>query len=398
LQKIKNYYHLVRAFAAACSFRFPAKKLTVIGVTGTDGKTTTVNLIYEILKKAEKKVSMLTSVNAVIGNKTYDTGFHVTTPDPWNVQKYLRQMVNDGSQYAILEVTSHGLDQNRVAFCNFQIGVVTNITHEHLDYHKNWQNYFSAKAKLLKGVKFSILNADDQSYDLLKKRASGKIFTYGIKNKADLTLKNFPLKLKILGDFNYYNALAAAGVSRVLEIKDEAIKTALEEFGGLAGRMEEIDEGQDFKVVVDFAHTPNALEQALNTLHSALKTQNSKLISVFGSAGLRDIQKRELMGKVSGRLSDYTVITDEDPRTEDPKKITQAIAKGCKKTGGKEGETFFIINDRQKAILFALQKLVKKGDVVGIFGKGHEKSMCYGKTEYHWSDQEEARKALREKK
>jgi len=393
-QKIKNIYHFFRAFAAACFFRFPAEKLIVIGVTGTDGKTTTVNLIYEILKNAGRKVSIITSVNAVIGKKVYETGFHVTTPDPWDIQKYLRKMVDAGSDFAVLEVTSHGLDQNRVAFCNFQIGVVTNITHEHLNYHKTWQNYFLAKAKLLKGVKFSIINVDDnKSYGLLKKHASGKVIAYGIKNKADLTLTDFPFKLKILGDFNYYNALAAACVGQALRIKGEVIKKALEEFKGLSGRMETVYEGQDFSVIVDFAHTPNALEQALKTLRSLT---NGKLIAVFGSAGLRDIDKRELMGEISGKLADYTVITDEDPRTEDPKKIAQAIAKGCKKAEGKEGKTFFIVNDRGKAIRFAVQKLAKRDDIVGIFGKGHERSMCYGKTEYPWSDQDEARKALKE--
>jgi UDP-N-acetylmuramoyl-L-alanyl-D-glutamate--2,6-diaminopimelate ligase len=397
-QKTKNIYHLFRAFVAIVIFGFPAKKLMVIGVTGTDGKTTTVNLIYEILKKAGKKVSMVTSVNAVIGKKIYETGFHVTTPDPWDIQKYLRKMVDAGSQYAVLEVTSHGLDQNRVAFCNFSIGVITNITHEHLDYHKTWQNYFLAKAKLLKNVKFSIINADDKSFALLKKHASGKIITYGVENKADLTLKNFPFKLKILGDYNYYNALVAACVGQVLGVKDQVIKGALEEFEGLIGRMEKIDEGQEFFVFVDFAHTPNALEQALKTLRSQLTVHSSRLISVFGSAGLRDIEKREMMGEVSSRLADYTVICDEDPRTEDPKMIALAIAKGCKKVGGRQGKTFFIINNRRKAIRFAICELAKKGDVVGIFGKGHERLMCYGKTEYPWSDQDEARKALVERR
>jgi len=395
-QRVKNIYHFIRALVAAIFFRFPAKKLIVIGVTGTDGKTTTVNLIYEVLKEAGKKVSMITSVNAVIGEKVYDTGFHVTTPNPWDVQKYLKEMVDAGSHYAILEVTSHGLDQNRVAFCNFQIGVVTNITHEHLDYHKTWRNYFLAKTKLLRNVKFSIINVDDNSYSLLKKYAAGKIITYGIKNNADLTLKEFPFRLKILGDYNYYNALAAACVGRVLGVKDDTVKKALERFRGLVGRMEKIDLGQNFSVFVDFAHTPNALEQALKTLKSKIKNQKSKLIAVFGSAGLRDVEKRELMGEISARLADYTVITDEDPRTEDPKKIAQTIAKGCRKEGGKEGTTFFIINDRRRAIQFAIQKLAKKGDIVGIFGKGHEKSMCYGRTEYPWSDQDEAKKALKE--
>lgn len=395
-QKIKNIYHLFQSIIFALLYGFPARKLKIIGVTGTDGKTTTVSMIYQILKKAEKKVSMISSVQAVIGEKEYDTGFHITTPDPWEVQRYFAKIAKTGSEYVVLEVTSHGLDQNRVFGIEFLVGLITNITHEHLDYHKNWQNYALAKAKLLKNVKFSILNADDKSFEFLLPYASGKIVTYGIINNADFTPKNFPVKLKIPGEYNMYNALAATSACRSLGIDVSAIRNALKNFKNLKGRMEEIDGGQDFNVVVDFAHTPNALEQALKTLRSELKNKNSKLISVFGSAGLRDFAKRALMGQVSGELADLTVITDEDPRTEDPQKITAQIAKGCKNAGKKKGQDYFIVNDRTKAIQLAIN-LAKKDDVVGIFGKGHERSMCYGKKEYPWSDQNEARKAIKQR-
>lgn len=392
-QRIKNFYHFIQAFLAATYFGFPSKKLIMIGVTGTDGKTTTVNMIYQILKRAHLKVSMISSVNAVIGKKSYDTGFHVTTPNPWHIQKYLKEMVEAGSEYAVLEVTSHGLDQNRVAFIDFQMGVVTNITHEHLDYHKTWGNYALAKAKLLRKVKYAILNIDDKSSIFLKPRASGKVVTFGINSQADFTPVNFPLKLKIIGDYNLYNALAAAATAHVIRVNNKVIKRALETFENLVGRMEEISEGQDFKVIVDFAHTPNSLERALTTLRSITK---GKLIAVFGSAGLRDVAKRRLMGEVSARLADFTVITDEDPRTEDKLRIAQAIAKGCQKAGALDGRDFMIVLNRSDAIKSAID-IARDGDTVGIFGKGHERSMCYGTKEYPWSDQKEARKALKEK-
>lgn len=412
-QKIKNIYHLTRALLASFYFGFPSKKLTVIGVTGTDGKTTTAHMIYEILKNSGRKVSLISSIFASIGGKTYDTGFHVTTPDPIALQRFIKQMVDYGSEYAILEVTSHGLDQNRVFGIDFTVGVVTNITHEHLDYHKTWQNYAEAKAKLLKNVKFSILNADDRSYKFLLPRASGKIVTYAVKNRADFTPKNFPLKLKIPGEYNIYNVLAATTACKTLGFDDQIIKTALENFKNLTGRMEGIEEGQDFSVIVDFAHTPNALKQALFSLRTIA---NGRVIAVFGSAGLRDIDKRWMMGEVSAKLADVTIITDEDPRTEDPHKIAAQIAKGCKRAGARQFTVhssrsvvkamdrrqrftvsgYLIVNDRAKAIQFAVN-LAKKGDVVGIFGKGHERSMCYGKGEYPWSDQDEARKALKER-
>ena len=189
-QKIKNIYHLAQAFLAAVYFNFPSRKLIVIGVTGTDGKTTTVHMISHILRSNAKKVAMISSVNAKIGDKTFDTGFHVTTPSPWQVQKYLKDAVNSGSQYFVLEATSHGLDQNRLAFVNFKIGVITNITHEHLDYHKTWQNYAKAKLKLFKNTETAILNMDDRSYNFLKSGVGGKLITYGIKSTADFNLKN----------------------------------------------------------------------------------------------------------------------------------------------------------------------------------------------------------------
>jgi len=404
-QKIKNLYHLGKAFLYAFFYHFPARHLIVIGVTGTDGKTTTVNIIYNILKKAGKKVSMISSVNAVIGEKKYETGFHVTTPDPRNIQKYLSQAVKAGSKYFVLEATSHGLEQNRLFACFFNIGVITNITHEHLDYHKTYQNYFKAKAKLFRVAEVLVLNKDDKSYPLLlplcKKR---KCFTYSLDKKADFNLKNFPFKINLHGDYNRSNSLAAVTVAVALGISREIIKKSLKNFKGIKGRMEEIKKGQDFKIFIDFAHTPNSLKKILETL----KKDKGKLIVVFGAAGLRDRKKRFLMGEVSGKYADVIVITAEDPRTEDLNKIIEKIAQGCLKSGAIEQDKnkfdiegkkhyFFRVPDRKEAIEFAIRKLAKKGDVVVICGKGHEKTMCFGKTEYPWSDHKAVEESLKKK-
>jgi UDP-N-acetylmuramoyl-L-alanyl-D-glutamate--2,6-diaminopimelate ligase len=412
LRRVKNLYHLLSAFFSVLYFRYPTKKLKVIGVTGTDGKTTTVNLIYSILEEAGRPVAMISSVS--------DTGFHVTTPGPWPLQKLLRKMVNQGVEYVVLEATSHGLDQHRLFGCNFQIGVITNVTHEHLDYHLTYENYLAAKAKLFRGVRVAVLNRDDKSYIFLKSKINppaggqkSKIISYGIRSQADFTPESFQFKTKLPGEYNQYNCLAAIGVAKSLGVSDEVIRKAVADFPGVIGRMEEIDEGQDFKVFVDFAHTPNALEQVLKTLrNSQLTTRNSqqrKLVVIFGCAGLRDREKRPLMGEIAAKYADFIVLTADDPRTEDVNQIADEIAQGCFTGRAKEIDHttyytphtayhyFVRIPDRQEAINFAIGKLARKGDIVVICGKGHEKSMCFGRTEYPWSDQEAVRKVLKER-
>lgn len=392
-QKIKNIYHLFTAFAAAVYFQFPSKKLTVIGVTGTDGKTTTVNMIYKILKDAGKKVSMISSVNAQIGDKSYDTGFHVTTPDPWQIQMYLSQAVKAGSQYFVLEATSHGLDQNRLAFVDFEVGVITNITHEHLDYHGTWKKYAQAKSVLFKKTKYSILNKDEKkSFKFLRDKVNGEIVTYGRSYDAEANLKKFPVKLQISGSFNISNALAAAAACFALKIDTDSILTALSGFSGVIGRLEEIYMDQDFKVVIDFAHTPNGLKNALKSLQTQLESYNSKLIAVFGAAGERDKAKRELMGKAADRMADIIILTAEDPRSEKVDEICEQIASGISRK--KEGDGYFIIPDRKDAIKFAI-KFAKKSDIVAIFGKSHEKSMAVGNKEYPWDEYAVVKNAIK---
>ncbi len=395
---VNLFYHLPLAILAVFIHGYPAQKLKVIGVTGTDGKTTTANLIHHLLTKSGKKAALISTISAKIGQKEIPTGFHVTSPHPWKLQSLLRRIMDKGYQYLVLEATSHGLAQHRLLGSNFYLGVITNVTEEHLDYHQTYENYLAAKAKLFSGVKIAVLNKDDQSYFYLKskiKNQKSKIITYGIKKKADFTPQTFKFKTLLPGEYNQYNCLAAIAVASSLGIDEKKIKKAIASFKSLEGRMEAIDEGQDFKVYVDFAHTPNALEQVLKTLKKELK-EGKKLLVVFGCAGLRDIQKRPKMGTIASRLADLVILTAEDPRTEDVKKIINQIARGCLKKGGVEGRTFFKVPDRSEAIRFAVNK-AKKDDLVVICGKGHEKTMCFGRKEYPWSDQKEVSRALKEK-
>ena len=395
-QKIKNVYHLMRAYAACIYFGFPSKKLTVIGVTGTDGKTTTSHMIYEILKFAGKRVSLISSIHAQIGEKSYDTGFHVTTPEPVALQRFLRKVVKSHSEYLVLEATSHGLDQNRIFGIGFNFAVLTNITHEHLDYHKSFENYILAKARLFKYAKVSILNLDDPSFFKIKKLANGKIITYSIAKKADFMPKKFPLKLKISGDYNLSNALCAGALATQIGISKKAITKTLNNFQGVKGRMEEVDLGQDYRVVVDFAHTPNGLKQVLKTLNSKRQTPSSKLIAVFGAAGERDTLKRPRMGKIAAKYADICILTAEDPRREKIEDICEQIVQGILKSDKCESKDFFKIYDRREAIEFAV-KLAKPGDIVVCLGKSHEKSMCFGTKEYPWDEFKAVERAIAKK-
>lgn len=393
---VNIFKHLPLAVFAVIFFRYPARKLKVIGVTGTDGKTTTATLIHEILVHWGKKAALISTVTAKIGQKEIDTGFHVTSPDSWKLQRLLREIVNQGFEYVVLEATSHGLVQNRFFGCHFKIGVVTNVTHEHLDYHKTYENYLKAKGKLFDKVEIAILNRDDESYKYLRTKNiehRTKIITYGIRNKADFTPRNFPFKTPLLGDYNQYNCLAATAAVSSLGAPTKMIKQALADFPGVKGRLEEIKNRFGFKVFIDFASTPNSLKNVLIALRKIVPAKG-RLMAVFGSAGLRDVQKRALMGEMAAKYADLIVLTAEDPRTEDVNKIIEQIAQGALKKGAQEGKTLFKVADRAEAIKFAIQRLAKKGDIVVICGKGHEKSMCFGKIEYPWSDFDAVKKAL----
>lgn len=411
-EPIKRAYHFLQALFGALIFGFPSRKLKVIGITGTDGKTTTCYLVHFILNKVGKRASMISTVEAKIGTESIETGLHVTTPNPFKVQRFLAKMARAKSEYAVIEATSHGLAQERVAFINFFVGLVTNVTHEHLDYHKTLRSYLAAKSKILKGVTYRFLNIDDRSYENLKDQGSGQLLTFGIKNKADFMARNInqngnllqfdiqspdknnqkvSVKSNLIGEFNVYNILAAFAVCQTLGIDPKTIATALEDFKGVPGRMQFIDEGQDFDVIVDFAHTPASLEAALKTLNSIKK---GRIVAVFGCAGERDSEKRPVMGKIATQLADYCIFTAEDPRKENINQIIEQIAKGALSAGAIPDQTFWKVPDRAEAINTAIQTLAGKGDIVAIFGKGHERSLNIGGKELPWSDEQLARNSL----
>lgn len=405
-QRLKNIYHAVLALLAVFYFGFPGKRLKVVGVTGTDGKTTTTHLIHHILKSAGKKASMVSSVYAEMGGTKYDTGFHVTTPDPWKIQKFLREAANDGEEYMILEVTSHGIDQNRVWGINFDIGILTNVTHEHLDYHRTYRSYVKTKERLLHQSKIAVVNNDDESFRYIDPSLHQKMVTYGLNN-AHLTPDSFPFETSLPGEYNRYNCLAAISVAKQLGIADEMIRKAVKSFKGVKGRFEIIETGKGFDVIIDFAHTPNAIEKVLSTIKPRAE---DRLIHVFGSAGLRDRTKRPIMGEMSAKYADLIVLTEEDYRTEDVHVIIDEIAQGCLKQGAQElnpeefkitaevkSPVFFRVPDRKSAVMFAIQKLARSGDTVILTGKAHEKSLCRGKIEFPWNEHEAVKKALSER-
>jgi UDP-N-acetylmuramoyl-L-alanyl-D-glutamate--2,6-diaminopimelate ligase len=406
------------AWLAAAWYGYPARALRMVGVTGTDGKTTTVVLIYHILSAAGYKAGMISTVNAIIGQRTYDTGLHTTTPDSPDVQCYLAEMVSTGSDYAVLEATSHGLAQGRVTACEFDVAVVTNITHEHLDYHGSSQAYREAKARLFRelsgawrkpgALKVAVLNHDDTSYSYLREIPADLQLTYGLTEEALITaagVRNtpdglafsvvtpqgrFPICSSLIGLYNVSNILAAVAVAVSQGIGPTAIAEGIASVKSIPGRMERIDCGQAFTAIVDFAHTPFALRRALE---AARALAQGRVITVFGCAGLRDVAKRPMMGQIAAELADYTILTAEDPRTEDLEAIMAQIATGCQQVGGKEGNTYERIADRGEAIMRAVS-LARPGDVVIVCGKGHERSLCFGTTEYPWDDREALAMAL----
>jgi UDP-N-acetylmuramoyl-L-alanyl-D-glutamate--2,6-diaminopimelate ligase len=407
---------------AAAFYEFPARKLTMIGVTGTDGKTTTTSLIYQILLASGLKSGMVSTINAVIGDQVLDTGFHVTTPDAPDIQRYLAEMVAKGLTHVVLEVTSHGLAQFRADACEFDVAVVTNITHEHLDYHGSYEAYRSAKARLFINLnttipkpqgnpRTAILNRDDSSFPYLSQVSTGSLLSYGFRPEADIRPekinhglhglyflvkgkgREFPIFCPLMGDFNISNCLAAISATvYILGVSPDAAQAGISALKIVPGRMEQINLGQDFTAIVDFAHTPNALQKALQSVR---QLTHGRVIAIFGAAGLRDRQKRKMMAEASIELADMTILTAEDPRSELLEDILAEMATGATKKGGVEGQTFWRISDRGEAIRFAVSH-ARSGDLVIACGKGHEQSMCFGDIEYPWDDRIAMRAAISE--
>lgn len=387
--QLKRPFHffktgLRRGLLGELQFGHPAKKLKIITITGTDGKTTTSTMLYHVLQSAGKKVALLSTVAAYIGDQEIDTGFHVTSPDPWLVQQFLRQVVDAGYEYVVMEVTSHGAYQYRAWGIDPMVAGVTNIDHEHLDYHLNYQNYVEAKALILQKAQKVWINQDDESHyrlkQLLKKH---KTDSYSSSDRLASGVSQ-AIKDRFPEAYNQMNARLCYRLAQEVGVTSDEFITAIKTFPGVPGRMEWVKTNKKFRVVIDFAHTPQGLESALTALRSELRKQNKpgRLIAVYGAAGLRDPNKRPAMGKIGTTIADLVVLTAEDPRTENVWSIIRQMKENLTENHDKVAS----IADRKQAIEFALTKLAKPGDIVGIFGKGHEKSMCYGTTEYPWSD------------
>lgn len=393
----KRPYHffktgLAQGLPAELKYRFPQKQLKILTITGTDGKTSSSTLLYQVLKAAGKKVGLITTVAAFLGDEEIDTGFHVTAPQPDQVFKFMRRMVDEGYEYLVLETTSHGIYQFRTWGIRPLIAGLTNVTMEHLDYHVNYDNYLTVKASMLRQAQVAIINADDASYNKMKKALRGstaQVREYSLQESLPTKLQK-AVQQRFPEVFNQSNARLVIAMAEVLQIEPAITAAAILAFPGVKGRMQEIPNHRGLRVVVDFAHTPQALDVALTTLRAQQTKPTSKLIAVFGCAGLRDHTKRPVMTNTAVELADWVVLTAEDPRTEDVWSIIREMKEQLK-TGH---DKVFSIIDRKKAIAFAINELASKGDTVGIFGKGHEQSMCYGKTEYPWSDSVAAQKIL----
>jgi UDP-N-acetylmuramoyl-L-alanyl-D-glutamate--2,6-diaminopimelate ligase len=403
------------ALLSAAWSGFPSREMTVVGVTGTDGKTTTSSLIGAILSAAGRRLGLVTTVAAEISGTSLDTGFHTTTPEPPEIQRYLRDMVERGTEIAVLETTSHALALDKVLGIDYDVAVVTNVTRDHLDFHGTWEAYFEAKARLFRGVatstrkpgvpKVAVLNREDASYPLLSGLGYDRRIDYALDEPADLIPRDLvldgrgtrfvavtpigeiPIEGRFLGRFNVSNALAAIGAAIALGIDRDAIARGLASFRGVPGRLEPIDEGQPFGVVVDFAHTANSLRRVLEL---ARTLTSGKVRVVFGCAGLRDAAKRPLMGAAAGELADAVYLTAEDPRTESLDEILAVVAAGVRSAGREP----VLEPERGEAIERALRD-AQPGDLVLITGKGHEQSMCFGEEERPWDDRVAAREALR---
>jgi UDP-N-acetylmuramoyl-L-alanyl-D-glutamate--2,6-diaminopimelate ligase len=400
----------------------PAQHLCTIGVTGTDGKTTTANLICTLLETTGRRTGLMTTANFKLGGQEWENTTRQSTLEPLEIQQMLRHFLDEGASHAVIEATSHGLELQKVRGCDFDIGVVTNITHEHLDFHKTLDAYRRAKARLFemldpqrdKGMgtrPVAILNHDDSSYEVLKPYCRVPILDYGIDTPAsiraiDVQLRAYSTTFRVIfpdaechvetqlvGRFNISNCLAAITTAYSQGNALEDIAQGLATVKSVAGRMERIDEGQSFSVIVDYAHTPDSLEKVLATLRPVTQ---GKLLLVFGSAGERDKQKRPIMGRIAAQMTDFFVITDEDPREEDRAQILREIATGAQAIGKRQGGDFLCIADRREAIATALAH-AQAGDTILLAGKGHEQSIIIGREKQPWDDRRVARELIRER-
>jgi UDP-N-acetylmuramoyl-L-alanyl-D-glutamate--2,6-diaminopimelate ligase len=395
-------------------YQDPTKNLPLIGVTGTNGKTTVTYLLETIFNHFEKKTAVIGTIQMKIGKDTYPV--NNTTPDSLHLQRSFKKMIEEDVEQGIMEVSSHALDMGRVYGCDFDIAVFTNLSQDHLDYHKNIDDYLRAKSLLFSQLgntydvnerKFAVINTDDPASDLLKRSTAQHVITYGCKQHAQIMAKDIKLDASgtffrmhtpageieinssLIGNFNVYNMLAASSAAIASNIPLPVIKEALEGIKGVSGRFESVSEGQAFSVIVDYAHTPDSLENVLQTVN---EFANKKVYVIVGCGGDRDRTKRPLMAEVALKYSDHAIFTSDNPRTEDPQAILDDMTAGINSAT----ESYEVIPDRKTAIHHAVQT-AEKGDIILIAGKGHETYQQIGHTKYDFDDREAARLAIHEK-
>lgn len=398
-------YHVGKAAFWGARYGFPGRKLKVIGVTGTNGKTTTSFMIWKMLNNAGRKAGLMTTVGWGV-DEIHEQMEHMTTVDSGILNKRIKKIADAGVEYLVLELTSHALAQHRSLGIPIEVAVMTNVTHEHLDYHKTFERYRDAKRKLFKQAKYGVINADDPSAEYFESDIE-RYVTYGvdygelkaenIKLKPDgveyviPSEKNLKIKTQIAGIFNVYNSLACVAVGKRLGLSDSEIKDGIFALNEVEGRMVKVDEGQKFTAIMDYAHTPDAFEKLLPDMK---KATTGRLIVVFGSAGgRRDPSKRKPMGEIAGEHADILVLTEEDDRDTPGEEILEQIAEGAREKGKKDGESIFKILNRPKAILEAC-KMAKKGDTVLFLGKGNEKTIERADGVHSYYELDEIKKAL----
>ena len=405
--------HLLEAIAVSSLYGRPAKRMHAIGVTGTNGKTTTCFMIHSILVEAGMKTALMTTVGYGIGRNIAPQIEHMTTVSPSVLQRRLSAFKKADADWLVMEVSSHALAQHRAWGIPYEIAVLTNLTHEHLDFHKTFENYRDAKLQLFKiagkhGRKLGVVNADDPNADLFA-QAVPNAFKYGL-NSGDAKPENVTLRAdgstytvtldtttyhidcKIPGEFNVANSLAAVSVGHALGLPKEVIERGISNLKSVEGRMSAINEGQSYTAIVDFAHTPDAFERLLKDVRATTK---GTLVAVFGSAGRRDEAKRAEQGRIAGAYADELVLTEEDDRDVDGNEILEQIAVGARESGKTEGTTLFKVLDRAEAITFAISRVSRADDTVVFLGKGHEKTIERADGMHTWNESEAVRQTIR---
>ena len=401
--RVKNS-RMAMSKIAATFYNYPLNELSLIGVTGTNGKTTTTYLIKSILEKAGSRVGLIGTIKNVIDDKNLPSVR--TTPESLDLYRIFREMVENDLDYAVMEVSSHALDLYRVYNMEFAVAVFTNISQDHLDYHQSITDYLETKSVLFTQLKkngTAVINIDDPHSDKIIETSVGRVLTYSIEKDSNfkaqdilLTPRNVEfdiagmgkINLCLTGRFNVYNALAATGAGYSLGLDYKTIKSGLESVQGVAGRFELIDNGQDFAVIVDYAHTPDGME---NVLETARELVSGNIIVVFGCGGDRDSSKRPIMGQIGIKYGDYCILTSDNPRSEDPLTILRQIQAGIDKHSSQT--PYNVIPDRKEAIFKAIDK-AGQGDMIIIFGKGHETYQIFKDKTIHFDDREEAKEAL----